>query len=38
MVGERQQLSRHEFEHSLGDNAGQEAWCTTVYRITKCLT
>ena len=38
MVGERQQLSRHEFEHSLGDNEGQEAWCTTVYRITKCLT
>ena len=34
MVGEHQQLSGYEFEHSLGDDEGQEARSTAVHRVT----
>ena len=28
MVGWHHQLNRHEFEQTLGDTKGREAWCT----------
>ena len=34
MVGEHQKLSGYEFEDSLGNNEGQEAWNTVVHRVT----
>ena len=30
MVGWHHRLNGHEFEQTLGDNEGQEAWCATV--------
>ena len=29
------QLNRHEFEQTLGDGEGQEAWCAAVHEISK---
>ena len=36
-VGWHHQLNEHEFEQTLGDSEGQEAWCATVHGIAKEL-
>ena len=35
MVGCHHQLTGHEFEQTLGDSDGQEAWCAAVHRVDK---
>ena len=37
MVGRHHQLSGHEFEHTLGDTAGKEAWHTAVRGVAESL-
>ena len=38
MVGWHHQLNGHEFEQTLGDMKGREAWCTVVHGVTKSWT
>ena len=35
MVGWPYRLNGHEFEQTLGDGEGQEAWCAAVYEVAK---
>ena len=35
MIGWHHQLDGHEFEQSLGDGEGQEAWCAVVHGVSK---
>ena len=38
MVGWYHQLNEHEFEQTLGDSEGQEAWCATVHGVANSRT
>ena len=38
MVGWHHRLNGHEFEQSLGDGEGQEAWHSEVHGVTKSWT
>ena len=38
MVGWNHQLNEHEFEQTLGDGEGQEAWHAAVHGVTKTWT
>ena len=38
MVGGHHPLNGHEFEQTLGDGGGQEAWRAAVHRVTKIQT
>ena len=38
MVGWHHQLNGHEFEQTLGDNEGQEAWPAAVHGVAKNRT
>ena len=33
MVGWYHQLNEHEFEQTLGDSEGEEAWCAAVHGV-----
>jgi len=38
MVGWHHQLNGHEFEQTLGDSEGQEAWHAAVHKVAKSRT
>ena len=38
MVGWHHQLNRHEFQQTLGDSEGREAWCIAVLGVSKSQT
>ena len=38
MVEWHHRLDGHEFEQTLGDGEGKEAWCPTVYWVAKSWT
>ena len=38
MVSWHHQLNGHEFEQTLGDSDGQEAWCAAVQGVAKSRT
>ena len=38
MVGWQHQLNVHEFEQTLGDMKGREAWCAVVHGVAKSWT
>ena len=38
MVGWHHGLNGHEFEQTLGDGEGREAWCAEVHRVAKSQT
>ena len=38
MVGWHHQLNGHEFEQTLGDHGGQEAWHAVVHGVAKSQT
>ena len=38
MVGWHHELKGHEFEQTLGDNEGREAWHAAFYGVTKSQT